>query len=665
MSGILLNCSAAKPAVLNLLLCQNVDRPFYCLGENSMRCLIRVVFAALVISSSNLYVQAAIAAQPVDFQPNTTRLVDDAVYDVNADGTYTVEVIRRVRINTDQGVHQDGQMSLRYSTSLEELNVEQAYTTTKDGKHIDVAPDRILEQQSAVGAQAPMFDDGKVKVIVFPGVEIGATLTLRFKRSQKKPLFPGQFSILDYYGAGTPWESVHLTIRAPVSMKLYVNTIDLDGGRVDPDKPDAQLWKWSMTNRPAHPPELNSVSNIDYSPHVAVSTFPDFAAVGAAYLNRAALKAAVTPAVQALADRLTLGVTDPRQQAEILYNWVSTSMRYVGIYLGFGGVVPHDAGTILDARYGDSKDLVTLLDALLAAKGIKSAPVLVNASDSYSIPKVAVPLGVFNHVITYLPAFNLFVDPTAGLARFGTLPVTELGKPALVTDDGSGAARIVTLPLANPDNARVTVTTQLTIDREGNVLGTSQIDNQGAFDFLARRIFSSIGPGLETQFASRVLTITGQDGTGAYTHGDVLDLTKPFRYKTQFTLPDYVLLPGPGAIQVAEGLGSLSNIGATFEQATLEKREYAMPMIGRHVTETTTITLPDDVKVPILPEPASIASQWGTYKSAYEANGRTITVTRNLDINLPGALLEPDQYPGFRKMGRAVKRDLRTQLVYD
>ena len=632
-----------------------------------MHYLIRVISAALIFASSYGAVQAANTAkttQPADFKPNITILVDDTVYNVNADGTYTKDITESFRINTDQGVQQRGQVSLRYSTSLEELNIEQAYTTTQDGRRIDVTPDKILEQQSAEGAQAPMFDDNKVKVVVFPSVTIGATLTLRYKSTQKKPMFPGQFSTLEYYGVGTPRESMHLTIRAPASMKLYVDAIDLDGGRVNADKPDTQLWQWSLTNRPARPPELNSVSSVDYSPRVAVSTFPNFATAGAAYLDRAAPKAAVTPAVQALADKLTQGVTDPRQQAEILYNWVSTNIRYVAIYLGFGGVVPHDAGAILDAAYGDCKDHVTLLEALLAAKGIKSAPVLVNAYDTYWVPKAAIPVGVFNHAITYLPAFNLFVDSTAGLARFGTLPDSELGKSALVTDDGSGTARLVTLPVANPDSARVKVTTQLTIDRAGNVLGTSQIVNQGAFDLLSRQLFSSIRPGLETQIAARVLTMTGQDGTGGYTHGEVRDLTKPFDYETQFTLPDYALFPGPGAIQVPAGLGSFSNIGSTFEQASQETREYAMPMAGRHVTETTTITLPDGVKIPVLPRPANIASQWGTYTSAYRIDGQIITVTRNLDLTLPGGLLEPDQYPEFRKMGRAVKRDLRTQLVY-
>ena len=89
-----------------------------------------------------------------------------------------------------------------------------------------------------------------------------------------------------------------------------------------------------------------------------------------------------------------------------------------------------------------------------------------------------------------------------------------------------------------------------------------------------------------------------------------------------------------------------------------------MPFLNRHVTETTIITLPDDVKVARLPQPAKIVSPFGTYTSTYVADGRQITVTRDLNLSMPGVLLQPEQYPELRKMALAVSRDMRSQLVY-
>jgi len=51
------------------------------------------------------------------------------------------------------------------------------------------------------------------------------------------------------------------------------------------------------------------------------------------------------------------------------------------------------------------------------------------------VPKYPV-IGPFNHVITYIPAWNLYLDSTAEMAPYGSLPDDEIDKPTLVTTLG-------------------------------------------------------------------------------------------------------------------------------------------------------------------------------------------------------------------------------------
>ena len=117
-----------------------------------------------------------------------------------------------------------------------------------------------------------MFDDGKVKTVVFPGVGTGSTLTLHYRRIQKKALFPGQFSTLEVASHEDEYKSGHVTVRAPAALKLYADTVDMSGGQVGPDRPGTQLWRWSVENVAAQPMEMGSVSVTDHSPRVAVTT---------------------------------------------------------------------------------------------------------------------------------------------------------------------------------------------------------------------------------------------------------------------------------------------------------------------------------------------------------------------------------------------------------
>ncbi|MCX7173561.1 MAG: DUF3857 domain-containing protein [Proteobacteria bacterium] len=593
-----------------------------------------------------------------------TVLQDDEVYEVRADGTYVRENFNSKRINNQQGVQIAGQVKLSYSTTLQDLEVLEAYSIGKDGKRVDVAADKIFVQQSPQSAGAPMFDDAKVRNIVFSAIEPGSTLNYRMRITQKIPLFPGAFSMAHTFPRTWDLKASSVTVSAPEAMTLFIEAIDLAGGEIKSDKPGTKMWRWTLENAILHLPEPGSVAATDFSPRLAVTSFPSYEAAGRAYLDRARSKAAVTPTIRKLADEITDGVSDKRAQAEALYRWVSKEIRYVGIFLGFGGVVPHSADEIEKARYGDCKDHVTILEALLAAKGIQGSTVLVNAGASYWLPKVAITPGLFNHVITYLPEFKLYVDSTVGMAPFGVLPPQELGKQVLLTDDGTGQPRIANLPLADSRRDRVKVVTKVEVTPEGTVKGGSSVVNSGVYELIARQVFSAIPKGTEALVAAQVLTRTGQPGTGTYKFGDARDLAHPFGYDTAFDSPNFAQMPGPSATRVPSGLGSLSGIGGIAGALAQPKRDFPIGVFGGYQEEITTLSFPEATKITALPKPVTKENALGKYTSTYTMDGTVITIKRTLDSKLAKATVDPSEFPLYRELGEAVYRDFKSQILF-
>src|SRR5262249_9959424 len=141
-------------------------------------------------------------------------------------------------------------------------------------------------------------------------------------------------------------------------------------------------------------------------------------------------KIEVTPEINRIADEATKSLSDKRQQAAALYDWVVSNIRYVAIELGRGGYIPHSAGAILANRYGDCKDYAVIFCSLLAAKGIESFPVLISSGESDWLPKVAAP-EAFNHAIVWIPALQLYLDASTGYAPFGILPLADRARMAL------------------------------------------------------------------------------------------------------------------------------------------------------------------------------------------------------------------------------------------
>lgn len=608
--------------------------------------------------------QASSFAQPAPFTPNATILKDQITYVVQADGRYTKEEVEEIQINTDQGVKQRGQLRMSFSNTLQALEVLQAYTITKDGKRIDVPPSEIREQQSPASAGAPMFDDHKVKVVVFPAVEIGARLGIHTRMTQKTPLFKGHFYDLEAAWPQVEFKSFEVSIKAPKSMKLQVAANKMKGGEVPSEDAEQQVWKWSQENVKAVAPEMGATSPHERIPHVAMTSFASYADAAKAYLERAQTKSAVTPGIQKLADEITQGMTDRRQQAQALYQWVNHNIRYVAIFLGFGGVVPHEAQAIADARYGDCKDKTTLLQALLAAKGIASSTALINATDVYWLPSIAMPTTAFNHAITYIPEFNMFVDATPGKAMFGTLSPQLLGKHALVIQNAKGEPEMMTVPRGEPGANAVQIDTVMELNSQGQITGRSQIQSTGYMDLLARQIMSSLPPGMEPQVVSQLLAITGQSGSGNLIHKNEADTSKPYVYEATFVLPNAVQLPGPGAMVIPQGIRGFASIANAFTATTPEQRTLPLIFGNGKITENVVLKLPQDMVVSRLPAPVSLETPFGRYTSRAELKGLELTVQRELLLERSDLIVQPQDYPQLRSMGHAVMRDLRSQVVY-
>jgi transglutaminase-like putative cysteine protease len=177
-------------------------------------------------------------------------------------------------------------------------------------------------------------------------------------------------------------------VKTPKSLPLYTDTHQVKFEKKATETGFEYRWNYFSPRLAAD--EASAVPPIDKLPRIVASTMENYEDLGRAYSAMVQGKVVVTPAIQAKADEITSGIHDKRYQARAIYEWVSKHIRYVAIYLGNGGLTPHDPYTILANRHGDCKDHTVLFDSLLKAKGIVSEVVLINAENVYSLSGVGV-----------------------------------------------------------------------------------------------------------------------------------------------------------------------------------------------------------------------------------------------------------------------------------
>jgi|GEM_PF-397540 len=120
------------------------------------------------------------------------------------------------------------------------------------------------------------------------------------------------------------------------------------------------------------------------------------------------------PDIDALAKKIQSSHKQKYRQLAAALAFVQSDIRYLGIEMGENSHKPSLAVDTLSRRYGDCKDKVVLLNALLAALDIDAYPALVHTRLKGSIQRLQPTANAFNHVISYVQVNNkvYWLDPT-------------------------------------------------------------------------------------------------------------------------------------------------------------------------------------------------------------------------------------------------------------
>jgi len=576
---------------------------------------------------------------------------------VDATGAYTLTVEQAKTIVLREALHEHAQYYIGYNQSLDQVISVEAHTEKADGRLLAVQPHQIRDQQEAASLDAPMFQDTRLKIVVFPDVDAGDRIVVRYVLRRHTPLFPGHFEDLTA-ARFQRHRDFRLVYDMPASMPLHADAVGFDaapGASLPAPAPGKRRYAWRYLDGDNARMEAASVSYLDYGKRLAVSTFADYAAFARAYQERAAGKALADDTVAVLAAQVTAGMVERRTRAIALSDWVRKNVRYVGVYLGPGGVVPHAAASVLANRYGDCKDHATLLEALLASAGIDSTVALVNNGDAYRLPDVPT-LGVLNHAVVYVPSLQLYLDPTAESVAGGFLPASLLGKPAVLARSGEFAM----IPFFQ--QARNRTFTQFDIQPDGSSRFKVTRTSSGAQAEPYRRVVRATPPAERERFVERMLQGLGQQGGGVLEPGDTDGAADDYTLSFRGASSGFTQLPGPSGLATTYDFwGGLGDAVFAFTQEPKRRQEFVCPAIDAE--DELRFHLPKRAQVLALPRALKVEDANFAYRSRYERRGALVTVRRHLKFRHTAATCSPDDYRRMRPALERMLRDLRSQVV--
>ncbi|MCC8401471.1 DUF3857 domain-containing protein [Paraburkholderia sp. MMS20-SJTN17] len=583
---------------------------------------------------------------------------DVHLFVIQKDGSVEEHDDTVMRADTASGIDDIAQRYVWFNKDIEQVQLLAAETIDPDGTRHIVGPEAIRDVDEPRSAGAPSFEDGVLRTVIFPAVQVGSRVHLAFRKTRAKPLQAGTFAYL-VEPSLEPVEEQRLIFDLPADVPLYTDARGYVA--LPPVSANGRTrYEFDYRHGPYARHEAGAVGYANWGDRLMVSTVPDFASFAARYRGPADSDATRDdPAIVALAQQLTAGLTDPRDKARALYDWMRLNIRYVALFLGETAAIPHKAADILRNRYGDCKDHVALYGALLAATGIRSEPVLLNLGPYYSLPDVpGYGASAINHAIIWIPELAQFADTTAGGTEFGYLPGGVMDRPVLLVDDGVLARTPATQPRER--NARL----QIDIDDDGTGHYAYRVEDAGFPAELERNRFRRATRQGAQQIAASRLLQTGLHGTAQSETEDVRATAGAFATSTEGRVPHLVWPDGTTAVPALTSLagGMNSQVEAWLAEPV---RTQPWTCIGGEFDETLELSLPRFVRVTDLPADSLVEDPLLTFASRYvfDPQTRTLQVSRHLRAAFGHQMCTASEFAAIHDDLVRIERDLDAELV--
>jgi transglutaminase-like putative cysteine protease len=598
-----------------------------------------------------LFLSASALADPAPLRRDSWTIT----VQLHPDLTYVETIEQEYTFLTKAGIPLADRDYVPFHPKSQSLELVEAYVIQPDGSRVDAPQGARFTRPSQAAQDTPGFSGGETTTVLFPQLREGSRTHVTWRLTQKTP------SVLGFNLAIRPlleWPTRHMAVRIEAPPDLALHWKQRGGFAVTDTVADGRREiVATLDNVPGQESERDMVSPSDFLPMFAATTLPSTEELGAIYHRQAADRAEVTPEIAALAAKIA-GDRTGLDAARAIHDWIATNIRYVAVYLDPNdGWVPHRAAEVLANGYGDCKDHVVLLQALLAARGIRAEAALVDWGSRYQ----PYPLGVpqqFNHVIAWLPDFGLFANPTNPYARLGTLDRRLSGKLVVIaTEHGE----IAYTPASRPEANRYRLDADITLNADGRIDGESRFAMDANIEIGAREDVAAAPSTRE--LAERMLAATPEGGFGELEASDPKDLAHPFAVQASWSSPHGV------AFQDGEAYFSTPT-GVDFEQPSAllrpylsngEPRRHAVQIGAMELEWRYTLHLPQGYAIVRLPKEVSFSNDTGRYTARYERSGSEIHVARMLLVDRD--VYQPGEYENLQRLFFTALDDVRGVFV--
>lgn len=433
-----------------------------------------------------------------------------------------------------------------------------AYTLSlQNDKYKKIVPKGISE--SAYNRNSVFHSDIKKKVVNFSGLVPGSKRILSFTHEFEDPFLLHPFRIMSH----VPSEKVIFEIILDKDIALAFKTFHTEKTNIEYKQESRRgktIHRWTLSNPPLLKIEANSPAAAYFVPSIyfwitsyqsknkSIQLLGEVDQLYAYYFNF--IKNLNLDLNQDFIDftaDLTKEVNTEEDKVKIIYQWVQQNIKYIAFEAGYDGFIPRKADLVFTRRYGDCKDMASIITAMCHLAGVNTVYMAwVGTRDiPYSYYQLPTPQ-VDNHMIAFYDSGTdgICLDATNSFLPFGMIPRTIQTKELLIAFD-STTYKIHKLPITPGAKNKIRTIDYLQIDNL-TLIGQGELNASGYFKSIINANFTYGGKKnrdeITEQLVNKEIAKLKLTKVHAIEHLDLSNQDVSIRF--DYTIPNAVIAAG-------------------------------------------------------------------------------------------------------------------------
>ncbi|MDH4471247.1 MAG: transglutaminase-like domain-containing protein [Fluviicola sp.] len=542
-------------------------------------------------------------------------------------------------------------------TSFEKIDNLVAYSlipTEKGSKKIPATGFTTRD----VGAEGSVFhDDTKETAFLYPSICEGALRVLNYETITTEYHFPFGFT----FNSSIPSENTTFIIEADsaihISYKLF-NVSESELEYTEKIVKGVRIQTWVMKQPTTRKKEDFAPTNRYYAPHIlaqidyfrtkqqTVNVLGTPKELHDYYSGNVAEVVNEKPSTELkmIADSITAGITSDIEKVKAVYYWVQNNIKYIAFEEGMGGFVPRQPSKVIGKRYGDCKDMASLIYSMLKSINITSYLTWIG-SRALPYKYTEFPSSYCDdHMIAVYKENDryYFLDATNPFQQY-VIPTGFIqGKQAMVHIDQSNF-ELIDVPVPAAEATRYTDTTTITIDGK-NISARSKAGLTGYYQVEIGQYLKDV----PEKDLSKAVESIGRRGNNSYLVksskvGNLGERDSTLIIEQEFTVNNYVT-----------SFQNETYFNMILEKELVEfgeiKPERTIPLELNNKSldsYTTILKIPEGYQVKSVPKDVSFSSDILRFDVAYAVFEDRVVMT--LTLKLDFLLLTADKFADWNR----------------